>query len=354
LGAMVQVWEVVGGGDKGGIMARAGKELKSAELPERLSTGALVRELELVGERLHYALLSGEGPAEGWVSLKVKNTDIVMKSSVEWQEPVPVGKPVLALFYSGGMTAGQGRANMKGLIGCAKTEGIEDVAVLDHVGEKGFEDCKDFDDYVGRLAAKLDTEKLAGRPVIIMAHSHGSLPGWGLAKRLGARCLKLYVMARRPPNGPLLDETWDVDCAEKVAGLDEQFMLERMVEAWPNDFLSAELGAQKKKQAPLTKACKDVLAVVKRQYGSPALPCGSADVGKICSGDIAISAPIMALSAEWEAEPKGETASKMEGWRAFTKGGFEHVTVPGVDHMGIVYSVSPSMEILMKDVKKLL
>lgn len=51
-------WEIVGGADKGGILVRAGKELKSAEKEGRLSHGALVREIEfLENGRLHYEIV---------------------------------------------------------------------------------------------------------------------------------------------------------------------------------------------------------------------------------------------------------------------------------------------------------
>ena len=43
------------------------------QLPERLSTGAVVEELQLVGERLQYQLRSGEGPKTGWVSISLKD-----------------------------------------------------------------------------------------------------------------------------------------------------------------------------------------------------------------------------------------------------------------------------------------
>ena len=36
-----------------------------------------MEELELVGERLHYKLREGTGPADGWVSLKLKEKPLV-------------------------------------------------------------------------------------------------------------------------------------------------------------------------------------------------------------------------------------------------------------------------------------
>ena len=72
-------WEVVGGGDKGGILVRSGQGTSSEQLPERLSTGARVEELELVGERLHYKLISGTGPATGWVSTSLKDKPLLQR-----------------------------------------------------------------------------------------------------------------------------------------------------------------------------------------------------------------------------------------------------------------------------------
>jgi len=71
------VWEVVGGADKGGILVRDGQALSSDAEKERLSTGALIEELELFGERLHYKLKKGLGPDDGWVSIRVNGRALV-------------------------------------------------------------------------------------------------------------------------------------------------------------------------------------------------------------------------------------------------------------------------------------
>lgn len=86
---MPQSWVVVGGADKGGILVRHGKGRSSPEAASRLSCGARVQQLSLDGERLHYKLLSGEGPGEGWVSLSVKGKPL-LEHAVE--EPAPVGE----------------------------------------------------------------------------------------------------------------------------------------------------------------------------------------------------------------------------------------------------------------------
>jgi len=59
---------------------REGRELKSTQLEERVSHGALAEEIELIGERLHYKLIEGTGPKEGWVSLSLKGTPLVTKT----------------------------------------------------------------------------------------------------------------------------------------------------------------------------------------------------------------------------------------------------------------------------------
>jgi len=78
--AMVQLWEVVGGADKGGILVRKGQDTKSEAHEDRLSTGALVEEITLAGDRLNYKRLTGTGPVEGWVAIKISGKDLMVKT----------------------------------------------------------------------------------------------------------------------------------------------------------------------------------------------------------------------------------------------------------------------------------
>merc|ERR1712194_147813 len=83
--ANAQVWKVVGGADKGGIVVREGEAVssKSGQIEQRLATGALVEELERKGERLRYKLLKGEGPQEGWVSITLKENKVLLVKTDE-------------------------------------------------------------------------------------------------------------------------------------------------------------------------------------------------------------------------------------------------------------------------------
>mmetsp|Transcript_19907 Transcript_19907/g.55989 ORF Transcript_19907/g.55989 Transcript_19907/m.55989 type:complete len:701 (-) Transcript_19907:39-2141(-) len=70
-----QIWKVVGGADKSGILVRTEQATTSPAVSARLSTGALVLEVELVGDRLCYDRLTGTGPCTGWVSVRVASGD---------------------------------------------------------------------------------------------------------------------------------------------------------------------------------------------------------------------------------------------------------------------------------------
>ncbi|CAK0864197.1 unnamed protein product, partial [Prorocentrum cordatum] len=63
-GMAAEVWEVVGGFDKGGILVREGGDSTSKQCEERLAFGALVKKVELRDVKLHYQLLLGDGPIE--------------------------------------------------------------------------------------------------------------------------------------------------------------------------------------------------------------------------------------------------------------------------------------------------
>lgn len=60
------------------IIVRQERDLQSEQLTERLSTGAIVEEIELFGDRLHYSRLSGTGPQTGWVSLRMARKELLI------------------------------------------------------------------------------------------------------------------------------------------------------------------------------------------------------------------------------------------------------------------------------------
>eukprot|EP00971_Amphidinium_carterae_P161400 3200511-Amphidinium_carterae.1 len=91
-----RLWKIVGGEDKGGVLVRYAKELASAKLPERLSTGAIVQQLALemggLGERLCFRRLTGSGPERGWISIALDHKVLAVPydgSNTEEEEEQP-------------------------------------------------------------------------------------------------------------------------------------------------------------------------------------------------------------------------------------------------------------------------
>jgi len=98
LAPVAGLWEVVGGGDRGGIVVREGPEVGSAQAEARLETGALVRELELVGSRLRYRCIVGQGPEEGWVSVHLQGgKDLLTRVVAPGAESEIIGLPRVPL-----------------------------------------------------------------------------------------------------------------------------------------------------------------------------------------------------------------------------------------------------------------
>merc|ERR1719414_1558771 len=129
---MAQMWEVVGGADKGGILVREGEATASPATKERLSTGALIEEIELKGERLNYKLVQGTGPEVGWVSIKLPGKDLAIRTDKtppkprqppptavgpNGEEPLPV-----ALFFPG-----QGSQYVKMMEGVKDMPAVKDM-----------------------------------------------------------------------------------------------------------------------------------------------------------------------------------------------------------------------------------
>lgn len=84
------VWHVVGGGDKGGIIVRSGKDTKSSQLDKRLSTGAIIEEMDRDEDRIKYEKIKGDGPDMGWVSMTFKTTVLVEPLWFDLEEDIKI------------------------------------------------------------------------------------------------------------------------------------------------------------------------------------------------------------------------------------------------------------------------
>lgn len=109
----MQLWKVVVGGGSRSIAVRDGFDTSSTLLHDRLEAGGIVQELEVKEERLHFRLITGVGPDQGWASLKLKETVLFMKmdsrprifdnratSFLEFSVKFPPGFPDLHAIWS--------------------------------------------------------------------------------------------------------------------------------------------------------------------------------------------------------------------------------------------------------------
>jgi len=123
---MVQLWEVVGGEDSGGIVVRVGSKLSSEQEANRLSYKALIREERVIGNRLQFKKVEGAGPDVGWVSISWKDRPLVVRkmndSGSSKNEPA---KPQASAPQNvRGVAAGVQDSNMRMLEHDAKTTSI--------------------------------------------------------------------------------------------------------------------------------------------------------------------------------------------------------------------------------------
>lgn len=70
---------------------RSDEDPTSNKLAVRLAHGARVRELEVIGNRLHFVKLAGEGPDSGWVSITIKDKELLTKVELTVFDSEPAG-----------------------------------------------------------------------------------------------------------------------------------------------------------------------------------------------------------------------------------------------------------------------
>lgn len=68
-------------------MVRSDSSVASEARTGRLAIGAVVKELDLCNDRLHYVLVSGEGPEIGWVSTRLRGRDLLVREGERQQCP---------------------------------------------------------------------------------------------------------------------------------------------------------------------------------------------------------------------------------------------------------------------------
>ncbi|CAE8632264.1 unnamed protein product [Polarella glacialis] len=328
-------WKIVGGTKEGGILVREGQDSGSAQLPGRLSTGAIVQELQQLqsgGQRLQYRLLSGLGPGSGWVSAKLSSGKELAVPLPREASPLPKDPgvlPLLVLLPSGGLTAEQGEAQFRPFLEAAASAGFEEQLLLHHFPDPPLDQCQSYDEVIDALAKRIEAVAHNGRSVVLLGHSLGCCYAYGLAKRLGSRCLKFYAVASRPPTLPTLDGAFGVSSWAELVSLGDAALLRGLVGAWGNRFLESY---KDRDPSSWPKVVSDTIANVRRQYSSPCVPTGSSDVHVMLGDEPMIHVPIFVIAASQES-PAGETPERCRQYEQLTTGSFQFEVVEA-DHFG--------------------
>ena len=244
------------------------------------------------------------------------------------------GPPLLVSFYSGGLNAFDGRKILRRWLAAAKLAGFDEGGLVLDGPMEYEESCTTYHEFVAALIAKVNqADPAKTRPILLVGHSRGAMSAFALAHALGPRVKKLYVVACRPPLPPAgafsLNDAWGVGLSDEgrqqLSRLSDEKVLTGL-RSWENEMLTRWLDSPR---AEWPGAVAETVARVRREYSSPVLATMPL---------VPLSVPILGVAAADEG-PKGETAQKMEGWKAMTTKGFELKVLEGLGHFNILQPV---------------
>lgn len=284
-------WEVIGGADKGGILVREGQALSSKACEARLSTGAKVKELQLVSDRLRYELISGTGPTTGWVSTRISGKELLQPAAsaavdevvlpdfeqlddypsmkkgtvptgaTPWlKKPLkanPDAKGRLVLFSWTGNRGEQGSAHnfqrAPGRWGEMLKE-WEQLEVLypgraTRMKDALYEDCNA---YTKDIATALQDALKDGLPVLFLGFSFGAILAMEVARHLQAVELGPLGVIAVSAEGP----TWPGRSAMGLAKLNEARFEQMLKDKGGTDFILNDPGMKKMFVPVITADCK--------------------------------------------------------------------------------------------------
>lgn len=258
------------------------------------------------------------------------------------RELVGAGLPVLVITYSTGLQPAEGRDLMKPIVEAAAAAGFVDSVVLDHCNEAPYKGTVSSNDEYAR--ALRDTvykakEGYDGRPLVVVAHSNGTVGAYGLARLLGSKVRALCVLGRRPPSMPLLPDAIGVQTIAEVMALSAHDLAQRMSTAYDNAVLQGF--TKNPDDSTWQPNIQRAVQISREQYGSPCVLCGAEEISAaICppGADVPaaarVSAPIFGVASKLETA-QGETADKMEGWAQLTASSFELTRDVDAKHMDL-------------------
>jgi len=288
-------WEVVGGLDKGGILVREGQALGSKATSDRLATGAVVEELQLVGDRLNYELVIGSGPKRGWVSVKISGKDLLVKQEYG---AVASSKPALVTadesgetytYFKGGVSPTEKTSWLK-MLGKAKPDAKARLIIFSWTGNRGgqgsahnfakaaspawaellssFEQFEvnypgrgmrvkdalyeDSAKYVQDIAAALEIALKGGKPFAFLGFSFGAVLAMEVARLMQAKDMGPICLVSASAEGPQWDGRANMGCAKLGEAAFEQMLKDK----GGTDFILNDPGMKKMFVPVIAADCK--------------------------------------------------------------------------------------------------
>ena len=211
---------------------------------------------------------------------------------------------------------------MQPLIDAAKAVGLPDSVVLDHSNEAPYAGkVSSFDEYVAALRDSVYAAgaSFAGRPLVLVGHSNGTVGMYGLARLLKHKARLLVVLGRRPPSTPLIPDALGVHTTAEVHAMSAHDLAQAFSTNYENVIMKGyTANPDESKWQPQIRAAVEM---ARAQYGSPCTLCAAEHItAAICApgepvpAAAKVLAPIVGIAAAKET-PKGETAERMEAWR---------------------------------------
>mmetsp|Transcript_18513 Transcript_18513/g.49657 ORF Transcript_18513/g.49657 Transcript_18513/m.49657 type:complete len:288 (-) Transcript_18513:84-947(-) len=241
--------------------------------------------------------------------------------------------PVLVGWYSGGFYKEEGRGLLKDIMETAKEYGMRDTLVLDHPDEYNMEGegYEPYRRYVDVLIERIDEDpERTGRPLLLFGHSRGACAAMAVATRLGARVLKVYIVATGAmvPDQP---SGWEqMSLAFKKGG--DELILGWLLSMQPGNLVLARaFEAAKANDGTLqamyseSKWLTSMVTLTRRQYREAMYPDMTKDVQ-------VLSIPLCAVSPLQDPSTQPEHNA---GWNLMTTAECEQLTVDA-GHMDVL------------------
>ncbi|KAL3912488.1 MAG: hypothetical protein SGPRY_008321 [Prymnesium sp.] len=236
-----------------------------------------------------------------------------------------VGLPVLVCAYSSGVTRSVGRTIMQPLLSACAEIGLSDQIVVDHHNEPEYCTSSTLSEYAARLRDTVIREKpdREQRPWVLLAHSHGCVAAYGLARLLGPQVRHMCILCCRAPTIEMLHDVFGVRTCEEVGMIPDRQFAHSLGSAYANETLLAMTKTED--SSNWSSSARETIEIARSQYMSPVGLCSMIDIVKEIGlrdelpASAILKAPMLVITTPRETD-RGETEPKTAAWAELTSG----------------------------------